>query len=824
MNSLPFTETVWRDLRYAARTLRKSPGFALTTIVTLALTIGANTAVFSIVDTLLIRSLPYPEPDRLGMVAVRYESASRGISSDELSQDGRTWELVRDHAKTIDAAPYSDADWTGGVNLVTPAGAMFVKQQRVGAGFFRVLGVPPLVGREFSREEDVPNGPPLAILSYGLWQRVFHGDPAVVGRRVTLKGEPYTVVGVMPAEFRTTGPVDVWTPLRPSTTGEGEGTNYGIVARVRRERTWAEADAEIAAIGAERLKERRVPREWTVTPRLMPLQEGRTADVRQQLVILWSAVGVVLLIACINIAGLLLARGGTRTRELATRMALGSGRRAILSLLLVESVVLALAGAVLGIAIGLVALDLLAGVAREVFNVWEPLALDGRVLALTAITALGCALLFGMAPAWHASRVNLQPALAASGGRGSTASARWPRRLLIVAEVALGVVLLICAGLFVRTFVNLRALQPGFDPEGVVAAVVSLDDVRYRDVARAEQLFEATLARIRQTPGVDAAAVSLGLPYTRLLNLGFRRLDGGGDQRRGTITNLSYITPEFFGALKIPLFGGRAFGTRDRSGSEPVAIVNRSFVTAYFKGDDPLRRRIAVAGAERTIVGIAGDVRVRSAGWGNFGPIGSPPMVYVPVAQTSSDFLRIVHTWFSPAWIVRSARGAQGLEAAIRAAIASVDPQLPVARFESMAQVQSRAMATERFMALLLVTLGGIAALLAAIGIHGLISTSVTERTRELGIRLALGASYAQAVRSVAWIGIGLAAAGVAIGTVLAASAVNVLRSQLWGVKPSDAATFAAVPVALLAVSAVATLLPARRVLRLDPSITLREE
>jgi predicted permease len=820
-----FLDGLGRDLRYAVRILRKNPGFTLTAVLTLALTIGANTAVFSIVDALLIRPLPYPDPERLAVISTKYEVPSRGINSDQQSQDGRTWEMVRDHAQTIDAAVYSDFDLTGGVNLVTAAGPMYVKQQRVGSGFFAVLGVRPFMGREFTRAEDVPNGPALAILSHRLWQNAFEGDPGVIGKAITLKGEPFTVVGVMPAGFQSSVPADIWTPIRPSTTGEGGGTNYGILARVRDGVSWEHANAEIGSIGAERMKERPVGTDRRVTFRLMPLQQGRTADVRPQLIVLWGAVIVVLVIACINIAGLLLARGGARAREIATRLALGGGRAVVVRQLLVESLVLGIAGGALGIALGQAALGALSDVAREVFGVWQPLEIDGRVLAVTTALTVGCALLFGLAPAWQASRLHVQPTLVHGGTRGATRASGWPRRVLIVAEVALGVTLLVCAGLLVRTFVNLRSLQPGFDANGVVAATVSLDDARYRDGEAVTRLFESTLARIRQAPGVTSAAVSLGAPYTRLLNLGFKRLDGGGPEtRRGTITNLSYVSPEFFSTLRVPMMGGRDFSVRDTAESEGVAIVNQEFARLYFTGEDPIGHRIGTAGRERTIVGVVGNVLSRDPGWGNYGPIAATAMVYIPASQTSPAFLRLIHTWFSPVFVVRSARGVQGLEPVVRSALAAVDPQLPVARFESLAEIQALSMAGQRFMAMLLVVLGGIAALLAAIGIHGLIASTVTERTRELGIRVALGATLAQAIRSVALTGILLAAAGTILGSVLAVSAEKFIGSQLWGVAPRDPLAFSASAAFLLTVAAIASFIPALRLLRLDPAITLRAE
>jgi predicted permease len=816
MKGPSIVERLAGDARYAVRVLRGSPGFTLTAIVTLGLTIGANTAVFSVVDALLIRPLPYPAPERLALVATNYRSATREVSSNQTAQDGRIWEAIRDHARTVDAAVYSTM--AGGVNLVTPSGAAFVPQQRVGAGYFRVLGVPPIAGREFTHEEDVPNGPAVAILSYDLWQRTLQGSGAAVGATIRLRGEPHTIVGVMPAGFDPGQPVDVWTPLQPSTRGEGEGSNYGLLARLKPGVAWPRANAEVAALGA-RASQQTPPGDWTVTHFLMPLKSGITQDIRPSVLVLWGAVGLVLLIACANLAGLMLARSGRRQREIATRLAIGGGRRAVTQQLFTESVLLAAAGGVLGLALGSLALRMLSGVAQTQFGIHEPLVIDGRVLAITGGLSLFTAILFGLAPAYHATRIDVHRALVEAGTRGATGGSRWPRRVLVIAEVAVGVVLLVSAGLLVRTFVHFRELEPGFDARGVTTATVSLQDARYREAAGVTRLFEDSLERIRQTPGVEAAAVSLGLPYQRILNIGFRR---PGDEQ-GSITNLSYITADYFRALRIPVFRGRVFDDRETAGSPLVVVVNEAFARTYFSEDDPIGRRIAVSGGEREIVGVVGDVQL-VPGWGNLGPIAAMPLVYLPVSQTNDAFLQLVHTWFSPAYVVRASGPVQGIETGISRAVAAVDPFLPVASIQSLEDVRALSMAHARFMAGLLVTLGGIAALLAAIGIHGLIAASVNDRTREMGIRLALGASAAQAVRSTALTGVGLAGAGVVLGTVLAYWAATLLRTLLSGVTPTDPRTFAAAAVMLLVVAALASTGPALRILRLDPAETLRTE
>jgi predicted permease len=821
MNSLPIVETLWRDLRFAVRLMRKTPGFTAATVLTLAVGIGANTAIFSVVDALLLRPLPYPQPDRLALVSTTYRSP-RGEESGT-SQDGRTWELVRDHATTFDAAVYSG--WITGVNAVAHDRAAYVQQQRVGAGFFHVLGVTPLIGREFRPEEDVPDGPPVAVLSYAFWTHAFDADPSVVGRSLLLRGEPYTVVGVMPRGFLSTAKADVWTPLRPSTKGEGGGTNYGIAVRLKPGVAWPQANAELEAIGRERAAEYHNSSNVTVTFGLEPMQAGLSSDVRAPLLLLWGAVGLVLLIVCANVAGLMLARAGRRTREIATRMALGSGRTAVVRQLLVESAALALAGAAVGVGLGYAALGGLLWFAAD-YGIWQPVAIDGRVLVVTLGVALAASVLFGLAPALTASRLDVTAALTQTTTRGATGrAAHWPRRLLVAGEVAVGVLLVVSSALLVRTFVNLRDLDPGIDPRGVVTATFSMQDQRYATSAAMNQFYDATLERIRQRPGVEAAGIVLGLPYTRLLNLGFKYVSQPDDGQY-KITNLCYVTPGYFDALKQPILRGRGITAADRAGTLPVAVVSEAFVRMYFKGRDPLGQRIAVAGGDagREIVGITGDTQQRFSGVGQFAPLKPTATVYIPARQTSDQLLGLVHTWFEPSFVVRSATPAAETVADVRQAVQETDPLLPIAAVNDLDELQDAALAPQRFLMTLITALGAIAAFLAIVGIHGLVAGSVVERTRELGIRLALGATAAQGVGAVAVPGLVLALAGIAAGSALAVWAGSVLRSFLWGVSATDPETFVAVGAGVLLVAAAASLAPALRVLRLDPAQTLRHE
>jgi predicted permease len=823
MNTIRPVETLVRDLRYAARALRRSPGFFCTAVLTLALGIGANTAIFSIVDSLLLRPLPYPRAERLAQVSLEFLGQGGGLNT---AVNGRIWEMVRDGAPELDKAVYSAS--VTGINLAFPGQnrAEFARQQRVGSGYFRVLGVPPVVGREFTTGEDRAGGPPVAVISHALWQRVFASDPAVTGKVIHLRGEPHEVVGVMPAEFRTNSVVDVWTPLKPSTSGEGQGTNYHVIARLPDSLSWESVQQQLAALWAARPRTRRAnqPEEYRLIA--FPLQASFTEEIRTPLLILWSAVGMVLLIACVNIASLLLARAGSRSRELATRLALGCGRAGVVRQLLTESVLVSMAGGLLGLAMGYLALGGLERLAGDLFPVWQPVQVDGRVLAVTLGLSLLTSLVFGLAPALHFSRIDIHGNLIQGGSRGHAGRANhWPQRFLVVTEVALGVVLLVSAGLLVRSFAHLRGLDPGFDPNRVLTASFSLQDARYKDPQAVGRLFRAGLERMRQIPGVESAAVTLSLPFEGALNVGFHRLDGPAarEQGRNEITNITYVTPGYFETMRIPLRRGRLLQDSDSASTALVALVNDAFVAEYFREQEAVGSHLLAGRQQFEVVGVVGNVQ-SGAGWGRFGPYGQVPFVYVASGQVAGELMASAHTWFSPHWVVRGSGSVAALKAGMQQAAAAVDPLLPISGFKAMDEVRAGTLAMERFMMSLLAGLAGLSLLLSGIGLYGLISGSVVERTRELGIRMALGATFGQAVRSVVLPGFWLTLAGVSIGSLGALAATRVLRSMLWGVTTTDPLTLGAVATGLLLVAVLASLAPAARILRLDPANTLRHE
>jgi predicted permease len=520
-----------------------------------------------------------------------------------------------------------------------------------------------------------------------------------------------------------------------------------------------------------------------------------------------------------------MARGARRLREIATRLALGGTRAAIVRQLLVESTIIALLGTIIGLALSVAAVGALRTLAVGALEVWQQVGIDWRSVAAAAAFGVVATALFGVVPAVHATRSDVQRGLAASGTRGIAGSAaHWGRRALVIAQVALAVVLLVGAGLLLRTFTHLQRLEPGFDGTNVVTASVSLQDARYRTAAQVTQLVDGTLSHAARDPRIQSAAVSLGLPYERLLNLGFRHLDGPqASAPRGRMTNATYVGGDYFGTLRIPVREGRVFDGRDAAAAPGVAIVNEVFAREYFEGATPIGRRIAFAGREREIVGVVGNVQVRP-GWGDNGPLAAMPLAYIPLAQASDPMLRLVHGWFTTSFIVRSAEGGETAHGRLRAALAATDPQLPIAEIRTMKDVQSESVAQPRLLMTLLATLAGATVLLAALGIHGLISASVTERTREMGIRLALGATSTRAIHTLAAPGVLLALTGTVAGAFLARAATSLIQHFVWGVSANDPATFAGVAALLVTIAAVASILPALRILRLDPAQTLRAE
>jgi predicted permease len=810
------------NLRLAVRMLRQSPGFAATAVLTLALCIGANTAIITVVDSVVLRPLPFPHPERLAEVAVML-SAGSSYDIEPLQSSGLAYQVVRAHSATLRCAAISES--STGVNLVVGGVPEFVQRQRISAGLFAVLGVRPFQGRELSFDEEQGDGSSAVILSYGLWQRAFNANPAVLGQSILLSGEPHTVVGIMPPGLQSWLPADLWTPLRP----DREEGNYRLVARLRSGVDWQRANAEMQSLAGPALAD--LPRSGgTMGLRLIPLQEGLTQGLRFPVLVVWAAGTAVLLIGCLNLAGLLLARASRRRREIATCMALGGGRATIVRQVMTESLLLAALGGTCGIWVGHLSLQYLRQLARD--NAFEALArhlvgLDIRTLGLSACLSILTTVVFGLVPAFRLGATDIRLALTASGGHGVAGAAkRWPRHLLIATEIALAVMLLVATGLLVRSIAYQVHLSPGFDPANLVVVRASLADARYGSEQRVNRLFSASLERIRNLPGVESAAVSLGLPYERPMRVVFAELDGPdlrADGNEPHITGLAYITPGYFSTLRIPVLRGRSFEARDRAGSAAVVVVNHTFANRYFPGQAPVGRHIKLVGVRREIVGVVGDVLQR-LDLNPYGPLVASPTAFIPTAQVPDALGSLAHLWFSPAWEVRTVGSWNATVTGIEHAMTATDSALPLHGFQTMAEVRSRSVGAQRFQTMLLGTFAGLALLLAAVGLYGAIAQTVVERTRELGIRMALGATVAQAVKAVALPGIGWVLTGTAAGIAAARLALQVLTSMTFGIAAGDPLTYAAVAMLLAFVGICASLIPSLRIVRIDPTASLRSD
>jgi predicted permease len=811
-------ESFWRDLRFAARILSKSPGFTATAVLTLALGIGANTAVFSVVDAVLLRPFPFPFPERLGSLTSVYKAQTpQGLFTDTFSdQDGQTWQMVRDNAHGLDSAVFSDGVST--VNIGGPNQVRYVRQQRVGSGFFRVLGIEPMFGREFTRTEDTVGGPKVAVISYGLWKSVLHGDETLLNRPILLRGEPYVIVGVMPPGFKTPALADVWTPLRPSTQGEGGNANYQIITRLKPGTSWPEAISEIEAIGAQRVRMIHFDPGESMRITLLPLERVWSKEIRTPVVMLWCAVGVVLIICCINIAGLMLVRGAARRHEIATRMAVGGGRAQVVRQLLVESLVLSVIAGVAGLMTGYVGIAGIRIAARQSLNVWQNMSLDARVFACACIITAVATVLFSLYPALAASRLDLRAGLAETGTR-TVAGTRnlWPRRILIAGEVALGLILLVAAGFLLQSYFFLRNQAQAFDATNVVTATVPLQDARYQTNEKVNLLFDQALSHIRSLPGVESAAFGMSLPYERGLNT-VAKLPNEPSKD----TTLTYVTPEYFHVLRIPILAGRVFSDLDQQRTKRVAVVNQTFVRVFFGKQNPVGKAVMNGGKANEIVGVVTDLPALGSLATYHAPVTPIPTMFVPATQI--DYFPLLNTWFTPSCLVRSAAPEQVIVAGMQKAMKSVDPLLPFAEFRTIGSIRSAALARQQFQAVLMASLAGLSLLLAAVGIYGLIAQSVIERTREFGIRIAVGATNWQAAQSAMRPAIILTSLGCLIGIVASLGTVRLMRSIIWGVSLADPRTFAATAGLLLLVSIVASFVPAIRIVRMDCAAVLRNE
>jgi putative ABC transport system permease protein len=825
----PGMENLLADLRHAVRVFRKSPSFTAIAVAALALGIGANTAIFSVVDVVLLKPLPYPEPGRIMQIARGFPG---GVGSSTSIPKFNAWKQ-NDVFAAMAAYDFAGPSMNvGGSDHPEQAKGIHVSSE-----FFRVFGVPPVLGRSFTAAEDVPNGPRVAVISYQLFSHRLGGDLRLVGTPIQISGEPTTVVGVLPATFKSDPPADIFIPLQADPNSANQGHYLSVAGRLKPGVTLQAAKAQMKIVG-ERF--RQANPKWmdkTESVAVVPLQEAQVGNVKLPLMILLGAVGFVLLIACANVANLQLARASTRQREMAIRTAIGANRLRIVRQLLTESVLLALAGGILGFLLGAWGVRALLAIAPSdlphigdsTHAVAAVSALDWRVLGFTLAISLATGILFGLFPAVHVSRLDVNSALRETSGRSGTGRHQnRARGFLVVGEIALAVILLVGAALMIRTFASLRAVDPGFDPHNVLAMQTSLSGGRYDTTAKVDNLIRQMTARLESLPGVQSAATAIMLPIEGGIDLPFNI--AGKAPAKGALYNgdeqWRSVSAHYFAGFKIPLLRGRVFSEHDTGNSARVIIVNEALAKKYWQNEDPIGHVMTVGkglGPEfeepaREIVGIVGNVREN-------GLTGSRQSVmYVPAGQITDGLTQLANKVIPLSWIVRTSQEPTALTSTIQHEFLAVDGQLPVAKFRTMEQVISESTARSNFNMLLLTIFAGAALLLAALGIYGLMSYSVEQRTQEIGIRVALGASGGAMLRMVIGRGLLLAGIGLAAGLAAAFGLTRVLSSLLFGVKANDPIAFGAVVLTLAAVAWLAVYIPARRATRIDPLIALRYE
>jgi putative ABC transport system permease protein len=814
-------ETLFQDLRYGIRMLIKRPGFTAVAIIALALGIGANTAIFSVVNAVLLKPLPFSDPNRL--VAVYETHTRRGITQSTVSYPNfADWRSQSSVFERIAAYHNSDYILTGADEPARLQCAI------VSADMFDLLGAKPALGRAFLPEEDKPgDSGRVAILSDAMWKKRFSADPNILEKSITLNGKNYSIAGVMPAGFQfpiQNEPVELWTTfasefesVEGDPTTEQRGAHYlEVIARLKPDVDKKQAQAEMDAI-MSRLEQQYPDQNSYRGANVVPALESLVGDIRPALLILLGAVGCVLLIACANVANILLARATTRHKEMAIRAALGASRSRIVRQLLTESVTLGLAGGALGLIVALWGTDLLVALSRDDIPRAAQIGLDGRVLLFTLTVSVLTGVIFGLVPAIQSSKPDLSESLK-EGGRGSAEGARRNRirGALVVIEVAVAIVLLVGAGLLIESLRRLQNVNPGFDPKNVLAATVGLPDVKYSSEKQIA-FYRELLDRIRALPGVKRASAVLPLPLSQdRFRLTFEI--EGRPLPKGDHPASEYraVGLDYFGAMSIPLLKGRDFTLRDDKKAAPVIVINEAFAEKFFPGEDPIGKRImpsiAVDDTEpamREIIGVVGNVKhLKLSGEDD-------PEYYVPHAQIPLDAMTLV---------VKSDNDPRGLIGAIQNEVRALDKDLPVFNIKMLDDYVASSVAQPRFNTLLLAIFAGLALILTAVGLYGVMSYSVAQRTHEIGIRMALGARAEDVLKMIVGQGMALTLIGMAIGLCAAFALTRLMASLLYGVSATDPATFAAVAVALAAVALAACYIPARRATKVDPMVALRYE
>lgn len=804
------------DIKYGLRGLRRSPGFAAIAVITLALGIGLNTTMFSVVNTVLIRPLAYKEPGQLVMLWQSYPNAG----FDRLGASPPEYLDYRDRNHVFSAvAGYEDLSF----NLTGTAQPDRIKAARVTGNLFQTLGVGPILGRFLLPGDDYASGPKLAVVSFSFWQQQLHSDTSVIGRSLRLDEEPYTVVGVMPESFHFpyesvpfSERADIWVPM-DFTANEirARAVSYDVrvLARLKDGVSFAQARAEVEKIAGEVTQEH--PDIYSGKVRLFatisPLAADVVGVVRQALLILLGAVGFVLLIACANVANLMLARASGRTRELAVRRALGATSGRLVRQVLAESTTLAALGGVLSLLLAAVAVVLIAKFGPGDLPRIRGVRIDSAVLIFTGAISLLTGILFGLVPALRTRRLNLNAALkAAATSAGEGRERHRTRRILVVAETACSVLLLFGAGLLINSFKRVLSVQPGFNPSGMLMARTAFDRNRYPDPRQRRKVEQEIMARLQHLPRVQAVGLSVTLPLRDERGIGFR-IEGADPSDFHHAKN-DLVSNDYFRAMGIPLLQGRAFTDLDRPDTPLVAVINQTMAQHYWPEETAIGKRFLWGGRTFTVVGISGDAKLSGLD-ANVGPV-----IYMSTFQVESGMS------FQAVFAVRATGDPQALASAARDAIWLSDKELPVYDIVTMKLVVAESLARRRFTMLLLAGFAGMALLMAAIGLYGVISYSVVQRTRELGVRVALGASQRHILGMILQESSSLALIGIGVGSLAAIPLARFMTSLLFDVKPFDPVTLAETGLLLAIVALVAGFVPARRATKVDPIIALRYE
>ena len=820
-------DTLLQDIRYGLRTLRKSPGFTAVAILTLALGIGASTAVFSLVNAVLLKPLPFPHAER---IVFPWRLPRAGLN---LGFDKYPWGRVDFLFFSQETKAFEDlgAFVSGTFDLTGSADPVQLNGLRASAGFFPSLGASPALGRTFSDEEDRPGNEHEVVLSNALWRQRFGGDRNILGHAIELNGAAYTVIGVMPPGFAfpranempdsfTFAPqVQLWVPLALNRGSmiPNEPDELAVIGRLKPGVTISQAQADMDVMGERLERERKNGQGWFRSD-VTPLARQIAGDTRQPLLLILAAVGVVVLIACSNVASLMLTRSLNRKREMTVRAALGAGAFRLIRQLLTESVVLASMGGIVGILLAEMAIYFVKIFGPSSIPRLNEATLDIRVLLFALGVTLLTGILFGMVPALGVARQNLVESLKDGGRRaGSSRASQNARNALLVSQIALALVLVIATGLLTRTFYRLLKVDPGFQTAHALTFQLTLPASKYPDQAHIVSVYQQVLRHLQELPGIEAAGVTETVPMDGVTESTAIRLSDR-PPANGTdipMANYTMVSPGYFAAAGTPIIRGRAFLESDTANSMPVAVISEALVKKYWSGQDPIGKRIAprsLSFPEETIVGIAADVKRLSL------RESPPPEMYVPYTQKIWPSLLAMNV------VVRTTEDPTSLATNLPAAVHSVDPDLPIADLRTLNSIVEDSMTVPRFAMLLLGAFGGLALVLAAVGMYGVISYNVTQRTQEIGIRMALGAQRSSVFQMVLGQGARLAAFGITIGIAAAFAATRLMRSFLYGVDAGDPLTFAAVAALLALIALLACYVPARRAMRVDPIVALRYE